>query len=260
MSGGSLTSNGTSVIARDGVFDYSGGEASLGHLYMRYNGRLDVSGSGNTVLKLEKLDIHAFPSDIDAVIDLRGNRMEIVESGEFQWEVLREALRRGYNNGSWTGSGITSSAAAASASSEHPMGLGYRSHIEGGKFFTRVQLALYGDADVDGDVDLDDVGAWAVNFTGELGGTGPTFIFWYQGDWDYDGDVDLDDVGRWSQNFTGELGGGASVLHIDSPLHPQAERILQQLGITVVPEPAASVLALLCLAGPLAYCRRGGAL
>jgi hypothetical protein len=94
---------------------------------------------------------------------------------------------------------------------------------------------MYGDADLDDDVDLDDVGNWATNFTGELGGTGTKR--WFEGDWDYDSDVDLDDVGRWSGNFTGELGGGVSLaLPAGATVHPQALGALREMGIAVVPE------------------------
>jgi hypothetical protein len=63
-----------------------------------------------------------------------------------------------------------------------------------------------GDAYRDGDVDLDDIGRYSLNFTGELGGSGPKV--WWDGDWDYDGDLDFEDAGIRSLNFTGELGGG----------------------------------------------------
>jgi hypothetical protein len=101
-----------------------------------------------------------------------------------------------------------------------------------------------GDSDLDGDADGVDIGTWAVNFTGELGGTGSKT--WAQGDWDYDGDVDGVDAGLWAQAFTGELGGGGlSSITIDSPINPQAAAILQGMGITVIPEPAALSLVLL---------------
>jgi hypothetical protein len=115
-----------------------------------------------------------------------------------------------------------------------------------------VRYTYFGDGDLDGDVYLEDVGPWAVNFTGELGGSAAATKVWNEGDWDYDGDVDLDDVGKWSTNFTGELGGtglGAAVLSIDaSGLHPTALGVLQGLGVTLVPEPStAAGLALLGL-------------
>ena len=40
-----------------------------------------------------------------------------------------------------------------------------------------IKYTLGGDADLDGDVDLDDVGIWSVNFTGELGGASPSNTF-----------------------------------------------------------------------------------
>src|SRR4029077_13547030 len=69
-----------------------------------------------------------------------------------------------------------------------------------------IKYTYAGDADLDGDADGVDIGAWATNLTGELGGAGSQV--WTQGDWDYDGDVDGVDAGLWAQAFTGELGGG----------------------------------------------------
>ncbi|HEY7088458.1 MAG TPA: hypothetical protein VH518_10240, partial [Tepidisphaeraceae bacterium] len=51
-----------------------------------------------------------------------------------------------------------------------------------------IKYTFTGDADLDGDADGVDIGTWATNFTGELGGTGSAI--WSQGDFDYDGDVD----------------------------------------------------------------------
>jgi autotransporter-associated beta strand protein len=100
----------------------------------------------------------------------------------------------------------------------------------------RVAYTYYGDADLDGDADGVDIGTWAVNFTGELGGAGSSV--WSQGDWDYDGDVDGVDAGLWATAFTGELGGGGlGTLVLDEPIAPGAAAILQSMGITVVPEP-----------------------
>jgi hypothetical protein len=103
-----------------------------------------------------------------------------------------------------------------------------------------VKFTYFGDADLDGDVDGNDVGAWAVNFTGSGGSTTKT---WTQGDWDYDGDVDGNDVGRWATNFTGSGGG---VLNITGAA-PGAVAALEAMGFTVVPEPAS--LGLIGLAG-----------
>ena len=101
-----------------------------------------------------------------------------------------------------------------------------------------IKFTYRGDADLDGDSDLDDLGFWANSFTGDLG-LGPVAVpttLWTQGDWDYDGDTDLDDLGFWSSTFTGDLGGGG--LSVYAPNASEgAIAALGQMGITAVPEP-----------------------
>ncbi|HEY7087842.1 MAG TPA: hypothetical protein VH518_07105 [Tepidisphaeraceae bacterium] len=102
-----------------------------------------------------------------------------------------------------------------------------------------IKYTYAGDADLDGDADGVDIGTWATNFTGELGGAGSQV--WTQGDWDYDGDVDGVDAGLWAQAFTGELGGaGLGSLVVNDPnIAAGAAAILRGMGITLVPEPVA---------------------
>jgi hypothetical protein len=102
-----------------------------------------------------------------------------------------------------------------------------------------IKYTLFGDGDLDGDADGVDIGKWATNFTGELGGSASATMNWSQGDWDYDGDVDGADASKWATAFTGELGGGGSgsVVVNDPSLSHEAAGILEAMGITVVPEP-----------------------
>jgi hypothetical protein len=109
-----------------------------------------------------------------------------------------------------------------------------------------VKYTYRGDADLDGDSDLDDLGHWANAFTGDLGLAplaNPTTL-WTQGDWDYDGDTDLDDLGFWSSTFTGDLGGGGLSVYAPNA-SAGAIAALAGMGITAVPEPGSvSLLAL----------------
>jgi hypothetical protein len=121
-----------------------------------------------------------------------------------------------------------------------------------------IKFTYQGDADLDGDADGVDIGTWATNFTGELGGTGTKV--WTEGDWDYDGDVDGVDAGLWAQAFTGE-GGGAGLrpsggeggggdagddlatgreaigpTNVNGPVDPDAIAILKDIANSSVPE------------------------
>lgn len=166
-------------------------------------------------------------------------------------DTIRAQIKTGRNGGLWNGPGINSSAAASTPGTA--LGYGEASTIVGinGGYYSGesvdptavlVRWTRLGDGDLDGDADGVDIGRWATNFTGELGGGATATLGWTQGDWDYDGDVDGVDAGLWATAFTGELGGAglSSVVVNDPSLSPQAAQILAGIGVTVVPEPAAA--------------------
>ena len=119
----------------------------------------------------------------------------------------------GYANGAWTGTGITSSSAAAVAansSNTHKMALGYAVANQVNDFnanpgFTfgglapastsvLVRYTLAGDANLDGVVNTADFMALTQNFNS----TGST---WVQGDFNYDGRVNALDFNAVASNF-----------------------------------------------------------
>ena len=112
---------------------------------------------------------------------------------------IRTLITSAYNGGSWDGNGITSSSANA-----NNFGIGYAEAsalasipaIFGSVDATAVlfRFTRYGDANLDGTVNLADFNRLAANF-GSTGGD------WSQGDFNYDGNVNLADFNRLAANF-----------------------------------------------------------
>jgi hypothetical protein len=201
------------------------------------------------VSQVRALNFPGGPTAPTTTLDVTNTSLVVDYSGASPIQDIRKEIAAGYASGTWTGPGITSSKAATSpnAGELHKTGLGYGEASTLGITSYKglpvdadsviIKYTYPGDGDLDGDADGVDIGTWATNFTGELGGTGTKV--WTQGDWDYDGDADGVDAGIWAQNFTGELGGGGlGSLVIDEPnINPAAAAILRGMGITVVPEP-----------------------
>jgi hypothetical protein len=142
-----------------------------------------------------------------------------------------------YAAGAWTGTGVTSNAALAAASSDTRTGIAIATATDLGVFDGTydgqtivsdgviLKYAIVGDSDLDGKVNTLDFNLLAGNF----GGT--TDIRWMKGDFDYDADVDSVDFNALAANY-------GKVLPASSP----------SLG-AVVPEPTSLALALLPMVG-----------
>ena len=173
-------------------------------------------------------------------LDLTNNAMVVSHTGTSPITAVRAALQSGFNNGSWNGSGLVTSSgnasqfalgyAEASALAAIPAIFG---EVTGDAVLIR--FTRFGDANLDGTVNLQDFNRLASNF-------GATNGFWHQGDFNYDGQVNLQDFNRLASNF-GLSAAGPSVTPAD----------WAALG-AAVPEPAALGAALsLC---PLLAARR----
>jgi hypothetical protein len=220
--------------------------------------RVLATGTANTTSstsRIEKLTIAGGPAAPTAKLDLGNNSMVIDYSGGTIIDDMRQLLKSGYNNGSWNGNGIISNRAATSpnAGEGGKTAVGYveGSTITGGTFAGQtvdstsiaLKYTYAGDSNLDGKVDVADLGALATAWQ--------TSGFWSNGDFDYTGTVDVNDLGILASNW--QIGVGA-------PLTPTARPwafadALASLGLpaATVPEPAAGVLLVL---GSLALARR----
>lgn len=103
--------------------------------------------------------------------------------------------------------------------------------IGGGQ--VRIRFTLLGDTNLDGTVDVTDLGNLASHYD-DAGST-----TWAQGDTNYDGAIDVNDLGNMASNYGSRLAAGSAVLSLAMLT---SERIA-----TVVPEPAAFGFALMGL-------------
>jgi hypothetical protein len=154
----------------------------------------------------------------------------------FAFQQTRQQIASAYAGGAWTGGGLTSSLADASR-----YALGY---AESSDLFTAfpatfsgvavdgtavlVMYTRYGDANLDGVVNLADFNRLAAHF----GATGES-TRWSQGDFNYDGTINLQDFNRLAANF-GLGAAGPDVTPADWAALASA-----------VPEPACGVASLI---------------
>lgn len=226
MSGGKLTAGTIILASPTATIFYNGGSITTGRLEVV--GTLKMGGGG--VEKLLRTDTVTFSqAHPSAAIDLNDNAMIVAPEG-----LSYLYIQRAYNNGQWTGGGITSSAAAAAAGSPSrrtALGFGSASQIDvttvAGQAVNPgdhlIRYTLYGDADLNRIVNIADFARLAANFNRTFVGR------WSAGDFNYDDRVDIADFSLLAANFNESL---------DAP--PLVGR-----GGAAVPEPAGCVAAVL---------------
>ena len=121
----------------------------------------------------------------------------------------------GYNNGAWNGEGINTSAATAAT------GLGWKDDADNQRIL--VKYTYYGDANLDGQVNITDLAALATGWQ--------TSGVWVNGDFNYNGFIDITDLAALATNW--QAGAG-------NPLGPSLDQALESVGLSgsTVPEPA----------------------
>ncbi len=196
-----------------GTGTFKGGIIASGNLNVAAGtvrmGNSVVDSHQPSVSDVPSISIAGGPGAATAKLDVGKNAFVVDYTGATPFTDIRAFLVQGYAGGAWTGNGIMSSDADAPVTNA---GVGYvensgenQSTGTTGKttFFgnpvdnTAVLFAwtLYGDANVDGFVNLPDFNRLAANF-GQLAGS-----VWGEGDFNYDGVVNLPDFNRLAANF-----------------------------------------------------------
>ena len=265
---GTLTNGGTAAV--DGL-QAGGLVIAGGTLQIRPQ---PTPGATSTVGSLSFATTGGVPT---GTLDLTNNRL-VIPSGGVSGAAVQSLLTSGYAGGTWTGTGITSStAAAAIAAGQQPvLSVGWGTDANNN---TVIAYTLAGDANLDGSVDSFDLTILLQNY-------GRSGMDWAQGDFDYDGVVGFSDLLLLAQNYGDSLNpapqvedDGLLISDTFAPLLagasevgelPAVEAILVERGVgesdqvstaavgvaVSVPEPRGATVLLAALAGLGARGRR----
>jgi hypothetical protein len=229
------TVTGGALDLRGGRVNFAG-NVNTSSLSVSPAARVAVLGTGSTVLRTAALNLGS--GSLASSLDLTNNKMIVDYTGASPLSDVRARIINAYAAGSWNGTGITTSLGNAST---HGLGYGEASALFSAFPATfagqsvddtavLVAYARYGDANLDGTVNLQDFNRLAAGF-----GTAGSAV-WTQGDFNYDGNVNLQDFNRLAANF-GQSAAGTE-------LTPQDWANLA----SAIPEPATGIAALLAIA------------
>ncbi len=234
-SGKSITKTGTGILTISGTQSHGSGavlnaNAGVMNLNSNANGNLSLNANSTVNLgsaqNLAALNIAAGqtvtvnPAGTNTLrtaslndsgkIDLNDNSAILDYSGASPIETIRQLIQTGYNNGSWDGDGITSTAARLASSAATKTSLAYAEAFELGTTIfdgqsvdsttVLVKYTLAGDADLNGIVNASDLKL----LTAHLGQSGD----WYDGDFDYNNIVNQADYNLLAANLGQSNGGG----------------------------------------------------
>ena len=195
-----MTGTGRTIVETTGGLNLAGSGLHASTREIDVRGFATMQSGGGLVLRTTALTIAP-----GAFLDMNDNAL-IVDYGAADGSPLtdiRAALTSGYNGGFWNGTGIRSSAAAATSD----RALGY---AESSAIFSNfpatfagqqvdntavlVRYTRYGDADLSGNVNLNDFNRLAGSF-------GQTNTLWSQGNFNYDDVTSLNDFNLLAANF-----------------------------------------------------------
>ncbi len=232
------TASGGAIATLDGVTTVGpSGDLSTDSIRdgtVNLTGTVTIAPNGTTAAtsRVKLLTIDGSPGNWLGRLDLNNNDLIIDYTGTSPLATVRDQIHGGFASGAWTGKGIATSMGDAT----HGLGYADNNSLGLASFSGQVvdstsiliKYTYFGDANLDGQVDITDLGRLATNWQ--------TAGYWPQGDFDYSGFIDISDLGKLATNW--QLGVG-------SPMGPSLNEALASLGFsgTNVPEPASAVLA-----------------
>ncbi len=168
--------------------------------------QVSPSVAGNVISVVDTLTLAGATNAWTSQLDLRTSDLEVQSTAgtkAVDVATLYNQLRQGFNGGTWTGQGITSSTAATNPNADTGLNMGDNALL-GYSVFTGepvnansvlFKYTYYGDIDMNGRVDADDLTVFGNNF-GRTSGAVQT-----DGDIDFNNRVDADDLTVFGNNF-----------------------------------------------------------
>ncbi len=234
----------TSDAGSDGknlVVDANGGTVvfdSTQHLQMfriHAGSAASVTPGSRKIINTNNIPVDGGSAPV-ARLDLASSALVIDYSGASPVSTVFDQIRTAWSGGFWNANGIASSTADRNV---HTLGYGEAASVFssfpasfcGESIDSTTVLAKYtyfGDANLDGQVDITDLGRLATAWQ--------TAGLWVNGDFNYDGFIDISDLGKLATNWQAGVG---------NPLGPSFDQALTALGLpgTTVPEPMAASVA-----------------
>jgi hypothetical protein len=249
--GGTYNLTSSAITTGSGTFMVStatvnhSGSYSVDNTHLTSGGHLVFQPTGTGVLKTKTLTFAGATDSWSGRLDLTDDSMIIDYDGASPATNVMNQLHHSYNDGAWDRDGINSSSAAADSTKA----IGYAESATlglttfAGQSVDSTSLLFkytwFGDADLNGQVDVADLGNLASNWQ--------TAAPWTGGDFDYSGFVDVADLGMLASNWQAGVG---------NPLGPTLADALASLGLpeSAIPEPGSAVVAAAC--SLLLPCRR----
>jgi autotransporter-associated beta strand protein len=239
---GNVVNNGALVFNRSNAYSFGYAISGTGSVSKWGTGTLTLSGSntytGPTYVNAGALVIQGTAATAavlatTSVTDISAGQLVFSYSGSATGASISSrvssVLKTSYNGGtdSWACGVIHSTLANSNSANSYALGW-----LNNGTASTvTVKVVLYGDATLDGIVNVYDLGQVLANYN--KAGT------WATGDFNYDGTVNIYDLGMVLANYNESLSfAGVNVLASEYPtLDAAGVASLEAAGVTVVPEP-----------------------
>ncbi|MGA2582207.1 MAG: polysaccharide lyase family protein [Tepidisphaeraceae bacterium] len=290
ITAGSITGSGSTTVNQGGLLAVTG----IAQSYVENNGSFNVMGtstigslSGTGTLTIEnggRLVLAATPAfgsntvntqaslvlngsgSTLGTLDITDNTFVVEYSGSSPQTTIRNEIIDGFNDFNWNGPGITSSIAADDAANPNASpykgnaAIGYADNNDLGNTgipanSVLIRFTYYGDADLNGKVDLNDFDDWLYGYTGGTDAAGG--VSWSVGDFAYTGHVDLNDFDLWLASYTSNLGSLSTLDHaieVSTLSTSQQDQLLNI--VATAPEPASIGLLGMAALGMLPRRRR----